>query len=309
MNKVVNILKPTGMTSHDVVSQIRKITRIKKVGHTGTLDPDASGVLPICIGSATKISEFILNKDKEYFCEMTLGISTDTYDSSGKIVCKKNDGMLKIQQQEILNVFEKFTGEIEQFPPIYSALKVNGKKMCDLARSGREDEIELKSRKIKISNIELIRFEDNKVCFLVKCSKGTYIRSLCNDIGKELGCGAYMSLLIRTASGIFTLKNTMTIEEFQEYYNNFETENKNSKCVKGIIDIEDVFCDFSSITIHDNAVKYYSNGGTIDERRFIQRNFNEDDVFVKVYSKDSFLGIGKLRKEKSIVLLKNERIF
>ncbi|MDU2198379.1 MAG: tRNA pseudouridine(55) synthase TruB, partial [Peptostreptococcaceae bacterium] len=151
MNKIINILKPTGMTSHDVVSRVRRILNMKKVGHTGTLDPDASGVLPICIGKATKVSELILNKDKSYICELTLGMTTDTYDSSGSII-KRVDNF-KASEVDIQKAFDTQKGEIEQLPPVYSALKINGKKMCDLARSGKADEIVIKARKVNIKEL------------------------------------------------------------------------------------------------------------------------------------------------------------
>ncbi|MBQ1793242.1 MAG: tRNA pseudouridine(55) synthase TruB, partial [Peptostreptococcaceae bacterium] len=196
MNKIVNILKPTGMTSHDVVSRVRKILNIKKVGHTGTLDPDASGVLPICIGKATKVSELILNKDKGYICELTLGITTDTYDSSGEILEKCED--FNVSLDELEKAFDSQRGEIKQLPPMYSALKINGKRMCDLVRSGRSDEIELKYRDVNIKKLEILSYKDNKVMFYVKCSKGTYVRSICYDVGQVLGCGGHMSFLLRT---------------------------------------------------------------------------------------------------------------
>ena len=167
MNKIVNILKPTGMTSHDVVSRVRKILNIKKVGHTGTLDPDASGVLPICIGKATKVSELILNKDKGYICELTLGITTDTYDSSGEILERCED--FNVSLEELEKAFDGQRGEIKQLPPMYSALKINGKRMCDLVRSGRSDEIELKYRDVNIKKLEILSYKDNKVMFYVKC--------------------------------------------------------------------------------------------------------------------------------------------
>lgn len=208
MNKIVNILKPTGMTSHDVVGKVRKILNIKKVGHTGTLDPDASGVLPICIGKATKVSELILNKDKSYICELTLGINTDTYDSSGEII--EEFDIKDFSIEDIEKAFETQRGEIKQLPPMYSALKVNGKRMCDLVRAGRADEITLKYRDVNIKELNILSFKDNKVMFYVKCSKGTYVRSICYDIGKKLGCGGHMSFLLRTSSGKFNLDNSLT---------------------------------------------------------------------------------------------------
>lgn len=302
MDKVINIIKPTGMTSHDVVSAVRKILNTKKVGHTGTLDPDASGVLPICVGKATKVSEFILNKDKEYLCEMTLGISTDTYDSSGTILNRSKDIYFDID--DIEKAFDKQRGEIEQFPPVYSALKVNGKRMCDLVRSGREDEIVLKSRKVNIKNLDILRFEKNKVVFKVECSKGTYVRSICHDIGEELGCGAHMSLLIRTSSGMFKLEDSITLEELHSRYNDGTLEEHLNNG-----DIDFVLREYKYILLNDNALKYYTNGGAIDERRFLKSDYSKEDEFVRVYGKDGFLGIGKLTRSNNITTVKSVKMF
>lgn len=300
MNKIVNIIKPTGMTSHDVVSAVRKILNKKKVGHTGTLDPDASGVLPICIGKATKVSELILNKDKSYICELTLGINTDTYDSSGEILERVYD--FSFSEEEIEKAFDTQRGEIEQLPPIYSALKVNGKRMCDLVRSGRGDEITIKSRPVNIKELKVLSINGDKIMFYVKCSKGTYVRSICYDIGKVLGCGGHMSFLLRTSSGRFNLENGITLEELQEF-------NENGTLDKHLYDIDYVLNNFNHVVLNDNALKYYINGGIIDERRFMEKQYNEDDEFVKVYSKNEFLGIGKLIRKDNITSVKSDKLF
>lgn len=300
MNKIINILKPTGMTSHDVVSRVRRILNTKKVGHTGTLDPDASGVLPICIGKATKISELILNKDKSYICELTLGITTDTYDSSGSIVKRTED--FKITKEDIEKAFETQRGEIEQFPPIYSALKVNGKKMCDLARSGKADDIVIKSRKVNIKELNILSINNRKIMFYVKCSKGTYVRSICHDIGEFLGCGGHMSFLLRTSSGRFNLENSITLEELEEFNNNGILE-------KYLYDIDYVLNNYKEVNLRQSAVKYYSNGGIIDSKRFSTNNLDENDEFVRVYSDGIFLGVGKLLKDNKTISLKSDKIF
>ena len=299
MNKIVNIIKPTGMTSHDVVSAVRKILNIKKVGHTGTLDPDASGVLPICVGKSTKVSELILNKDKSYICELTLGINTDTYDSSGEILERFNVG---VTEEEIKNAFETQRGEIDQVPPIYSALKVNGKRMCDLVRSGKVDEIVVKSRRVNIKDINILSINNNKIMFYVKCSKGTYVRSICYDIGKELGCGGHMSFLLRTSSGKFNLENGITLEQLQEY-------KENNTLDKYLYDIDYVLSNLNHVEIHQNAYKYYINGGVIDNKRFIKQSFNYKDELVRVYCNGDFLGTGKLSKKDNTIQLKSDKLF
>lgn len=211
LNGILNILKPPGMTSHDVVSVVRKKLNIKKVGHTGTLDPNAAGVLPICIGQATKISQFLLDGKKKYRAELTLGIETDTEDIYGTII---NESPVVSTEDEIERVISSFCGTYDQIPPMYSALKVNGKKLYELARQGIE--IERKSRTVTIYDINIIKINNNKIIFDVICSKGTYIRTLCKDIGKTLGCGGVMSFLLRTESSGFDLNTAITIEELQE---------------------------------------------------------------------------------------------
>ncbi|EGT4698800.1 tRNA pseudouridine(55) synthase TruB [Clostridioides difficile] len=300
MNKIISILKPTGMTSHDVVSRVRKILNIKKVGHTGTLDPDASGVLPICIGKATKVCEVILNKDKSYICELTLGISTDTYDASGEILKKVDD--FKFSNEDIERAFDTQRGEINQLPPIYSALKVNGKRICDLVRSGRQSEITLKTRRVNIKDIKILSIKGNKVMFYVECSKGTYVRSICHDIGEYLGCGAHMSFLNRTSSGKFDLDNSITLEELELFYENKTLD-------KYLYDIDYVLDSFNYVVLNPNAIKYYSNGGSIDDKRFLKNNFDKDDEVVRVYSTDNFLGLGKLSKHNNTISVKSDKMF
>ncbi len=300
MNKIVNILKPTGMTSHDVVSRVRRILSIKKVGHTGTLDPDAAGVLPICINKATKVSELILNKEKSYICELTLGADTDTYDSSGVIISQGDTS--NITTEDINKAFETQRGEIDQYPPIYSALKVNGQKMCDLARKGKADKIEIKSRKVNIKNIEILSINQNKVLFLVECSKGTYVRSICHDIGKHLKCGGHMSFLLRIQSGKFNLENSITLEELEQHYNDNTLDSY-------LYDIDYVLDNFKEIELNDSALRYYRNGGIIDSKRFTNSNLSKDDEYVRVYCNKEFIGTGKLLKKDNTISLKSDKIF
>ena len=300
MNKIVNILKPTGMTSHDVVSRVRKILNIKKVGHTGTLDPDASGVLPICIGKATKVSELILNKDKGYICELTLGITTDTYDSSGEILERYED--FNVSLEELEKAFDSQRGEIKQLPPMYSALKINGKRMCDLVRSGRSDEIELKYRDVNIKKLEILSYKDNKVMFYVKCSKGTYVRSICYDVGQALGCGGHMSFLLRTESGKFNLDNSITLEELEIFKENETLDNH-------LYDIDYVLSNLGLIDINPLAVKSFVNGAIVYPKGFIKKEFKASDKLVRVYTKGEFLGVGKLIKVDDTLCLKSDKLF
>lgn len=218
----LNIYKPSGMTSHDVVAILRKITKIKQIGHTGTLDPFAQGVLPICIGKATRLIEY-LNDEKEYLAEITLGKSTDTYDCEGAVTDERTSS---VTAPQLIKTLKSFEGEILQTPPIYSAIKVKGKKLYEYARKG--EEIKIEPRKVTIEKIELKEFNEEKQIaqVLIKCSKGTYIRSIAHDLGQNLEVGAYLSKLIRTQSGNFfiekavPLENIKTIEDAQKKLTN-----------------------------------------------------------------------------------------
>ena len=205
----LNVYKPEGITSHDVVAKLRRVTKIKQIGHTGTLDPFASGVLPVCIGKATRLIEF-LNDDKEYIATVQFGKNTDTYDIEGNITAEFDT---KVTRDEILSALKTFEGEISQMPPIYSAIKVNGKKLYDYAREGKN--VEIKPRNVKIYKIELLDFDENNQIakILVNCSKGTYIRSIAFDLGAKLNCGGYLANLVRTKAGMFGIENSVKLED------------------------------------------------------------------------------------------------
>lgn len=220
---IVNINKPKGKSSHFAVAVIRRITGIKKVGHTGTLDPLATGVLPICIGrEATKLSQIIMDGNKGYRAVVQLGATTNTQDAEGEILSTAS--VNGIGKTEIETVLKKFIGEVTQIPPMYSAIKINGEKLYNLAREGIE--VERKPRTINIFNIELLNVNEDEHTFEIQvdCSKGTYIRTLCADIGEALGCGAYMKSLIRNKCGRFTLEKSITLEEFETLYNQGKAE-------------------------------------------------------------------------------------
>ena len=207
----INIYKPSEMTSFDVVAILRKISGIRQIGHTGTLDPFATGVLPICIGKSTKLIEY-LDDNKEYIANVKFGADTDTYDLQGQIT-KTYDK--KINENELLMILKDFQGEIEQYPPKYSAIKVNGKKLYEYARKGQE--VEIKPRKVFISQINLLEFDKDKQCakILIKCSKGTYIRSIAYDVGQKLNCGGHLIALERTKAGMFSLSGTVKLENIK----------------------------------------------------------------------------------------------
>lgn len=216
INGLIIIDKPSGFTSHDVVSKVRGILSYRKVGHTGTLDPEATGVLPICIGKGTKVSDMLMNSDKEYIAEVKLGIVTDTQDIFGTVTQKCDNFSASMEQ--LKNAINNFIGDISQIPPMYSAIKINGQKMYDLARQGIE--VERKPRDITIYGIELLSFEKDLFKIKVKCSKGTYIRTLCHDIGAYLGCGACMLSLRRTQSGMFKESDAITLDMLSDAVQN-----------------------------------------------------------------------------------------
>ena len=299
MDRIFNIYKPAGMTSHDVVYKVRKILGIKKVGHTGTLDPDAVGVLPICVGRATKVCDLILNKDKTYVCNMILGIETDTYDSSGNVVEERDSSGLV--EEDIIRALNSQLGPIDQLPPKYSALKVRGKRMCDLVRAGKGDQIQLVARKVVIKRI-ILSIDLPKLSFEVECSKGTYVRSICHDLGQLLGVGGHMTGLIRSKTGIFEIDKAISLEDLERLRDEDKLE-ENSWSV------EDVLSDLPYIVLKDNAVKYYSNGGKIEDRRFDDHSLDENSDLVRVYSKESFIGSGQIIRQDGQLMVKSHKFF
>ena len=289
MDGVINIFKPRGMTSHDVVYFIRKVLNIKKVGHTGTLDPNATGVLPICIGKGTRISEYLLDVDKEYVGELTLGIATDTQDDCGNIIHTSNN---IVGEDEIIHSFKKFKGNILQTPPMYSALKHKGKKLYELAREGVS--VERKAREISIKDLKILNNYNNKeILFYTRCSRGTYIRTLCDDIGKDLCTFGHMSYLIRTGVGSFKLENAYSIDHLQEL--------PKDEIIKLIVPMDEALNYMDKIIIDDELYNKLKNGVSI----ILPENYNyKINVLQRVYSCDKFIGIGRviLTKENKLYL-------
>jgi tRNA pseudouridine55 synthase len=282
MNGVININKSTGMTSFDVVRKVRFLTKEKKVGHTGTLDPEASGVLPVCMGKATKIIDYMMENQKSYKVSFQLGIVTDTYDLEGSII--KTSETDHIKNEDVLKVISKFIGLIDQVPPMYSALKVNGKRLYELARQGKE--IEREARKINIYAIDNIEINLPFVTMDVTCSKGTYIRSLCFDIGNELNVGATMTALCRTRNGFFTLGNSVKLEDLNE-----------SNINDFIISIEDALKFYDSINVNEKFSKLLINGVRVSDRTMIRDELDFQKLY-KVYdNKGSLIGLGKMNRD------------
>ena len=288
-NGILNVDKPQGITSHDVVDAIRKVFSNQKVGHTGTLDPLATGVLPICIGDATKLSDNLMSENKKYSVKMLLGVETDTYDITGRIVFAS---VLNKDEIYIKERIKRFIGKQQQVPPKYSAIKVEGKKLYQYAREDKE--VEIKSREIEIYNIDNIKIDmDSKeIAFDVECSKGTYIRSLVSDIGKKIGCGATMTELRRIKTGDFEIKNSIPLYDFLklEYMD----------MVDKIISVEDYYNENKKITLTDEELKKFLNGVNIEVQ--------SSDQIVRVYSKNKYIGLGTVGdKNLKRFIVENEK--
>lgn len=278
MNGVLNIFKPKGMTSFDVVREVKKICKIKKVGHTGTLDPEAMGVLPVCIGRATKIIDYIMDSEKVYEVEFKLGIKTTTYDLEGEILEERDTSNLN--DSEILDVIRSFIGEYSQVPPMYSALKQNGVRLYELARKGIE--VEREGRNITIYNIEDIKINNPYISMKVTCSKGTYIRSLCFDIGEKLGVFAAMTQLERTKTSSFTKENSININELN--INNID---------ENLISIEEALNEYDKIVVADKFAKLLINGVNVFDSRLTKDKIILDKLY-RVYNENNdLIGLGR----------------
>lgn len=276
----LNIYKPKGLTSHDVVARLRKITKVRQIGHTGTLDPFATGVLPICIGKATRLIEY-LDDDKEYLATVQFGKNTATYDLEGEITATFDK---KVTEEDVKNALKDFEGEISQIPPIYSAIKVNGKKLYDYARQGQD--IEIKPRKVTISKIELKEFDKTSQSskITVACSKGTYIRSIAYDLGAKLGCGGYLTALERTKAGKFQVNTAIKLEDLTEV----------SQIVENLINPLDML----NIPIHnlsENERERVSHGMSI-----CNSDFPDSDIVILSYG-GRIYAIGKVEQNKILV--------
>lgn len=275
MNGLINVDKPKGYTSFDVIRRLKKILNMKKIGHTGTLDPLATGVLVICLGRATKLANVIEAKEKTYIADFILGFKTDTYDTEGEVIDRSD---VKVTSEDIKNILSKFRGEIKQVPPMYSALKVNGKRLYELAREGIV--IERKSRDVTISKLELLEFDEHTQIGKLYCdvSKGTYIRSLIFDIGEELKTYAHMNGLRRTQVGEYLVENGFTIEQMQEMG---EKED-----FSFVTSVEDSF-DFGKVEIKDEKqIKLFLNGNTVICKKPNDR--------YRIYVDKKFIGLGEV---------------
>ncbi len=293
---VILVNKHKGVTSHDIVFKKRKLYNTKKVGHTGTLDPLATGVLPVLIGRGAKAAEYLLSENKGYKAEIKLGITTDTEDITGNILTKCDTLPTK---NEFFEAVKHFVGEIEQVPPMYSALKVDGKKLVDLAREGKT--VERQARKINIYSIKAEEVDEKQGIYTleVECSKGTYIRTLCADIGAYLGCGAVMSELNRTKSGNFTLNNAYTIEQIEKMSLE-ERENL-------VQPIEELFMEAPSVVLSDFYSKLCHSGCEIYQKK-IKTDYPVDK-FIRICDKDGFFALGQIKDYPDGTAIKALKLF
>ncbi|MCL2575245.1 MAG: tRNA pseudouridine(55) synthase TruB [Defluviitaleaceae bacterium] len=294
-NGIINIYKQRGFTSNDVVQVVKKLTK-SKAGHTGTLDPQATGVLPICLGKATKIADYIMGADKQYIAKVVLGSSTDTQDAHGVATLQSSK---RVAQGDIEAVLTHFFGEILQLPPMYSAIKVDGKRLYEQARAGID--VERKPRQIFIHNLEVLRWnlDDFPQSFVLRvdCSKGTYIRTLCNDLGEQLGCFAHMGDLLRTKSGNFGINNAITLDKLRKIMDNGNLD-------RYLLPMEDALSHLPMVNMTEEAQKYIENGNKL-EKKWSINNFN-DGTYLIIDYKGDLVGIYRCEDDilKPITMLR-----
>lgn len=278
LNGIIVINKPKNYTSHDVVAKVKKILNIKKVGHTGTLDPNATGVLPLLLNQGTKLSKYLIEHDKEYEVTLKLGIKTDTLDGEGNILEEQEVDWNNLKDVE--NVLNSFIGKQEQIPPMYSAIKVNGKKLYEYARKGQTVEIAPRNIEIYEINLQEINKKTNEIKFKVSCSKGTYIRSICYDIAVKLGTIGYMKELNRTKVGRFSIENSITIEELENNKKNIEEK---------IITMQELFEENPTINLKKEQLEKFLNG--------VKINVKLENGIYNVYE-EKYIGLGIVKDNK-----------
>ena len=298
MNGVLLIDKPKGFTSFDVIAVVRKLTGQRKTGHTGTLDPNATGVLTVLLGSATKAQDIILNHDKSYVAGFKLGLTTDTLDIWGTVTSKSES---RVSRADVERLIPKFSGEIEQVPPMYSAVKKDGQRLYDLARRGIE--VERKARKVTVYKLALTDFDEEaqEGTLEISCSKGTYVRTIIDDLGAALGTGAVMTALRRTFACGFSIDDCITLDDLKLLSEKGEAQT-------ALRSVESLFYDCAEVKISDGQAKRFSNGGALDiTRTALKKAEDIDGKIYRVKNADSFLGLAKA--DTSAGLLKIYKLF
>ncbi len=279
LNGIINIYKEAGFTSHDVVAKMRGICKQKKIGHTGTLDPAATGVLPVCLGSGTKLCDMLTDKDKEYVAELLLGVTTDTQDTTGKLLTQQE---VQASEEAVRECIMSFVGDYQQVPPMYSALKVDGKKLYELARAGKE--IERQARPVKILEIEILKLELPIVKLRVACTKGTYIRTLCADIGERLGCGGTMKSLLRTRVGQFGISEAITLAQLEQ-------ARDEQRLSEYLFPVEEAFSECPALHVLPDCEKALRNGNAIFPAQTKENCIYEEVPLVRMcYADGQFVG-------------------
>ncbi len=284
-NGIVNVYKEKGFTSFDVVAKMRGIFQQKKIGHTGTLDPDAEGVLPVCLGRATKVCDLLTDKDKKYEAVLLLGVMTDTQDLSGKVLEEKT---VTVTEDEVKDAILSFVGDYMQIPPMYSALKVNGQKLCDLARKGVT--VERKARPVTIHEIEILSIALPEIRMRVHCSKGTYIRTLCQDIGEKLGCGGCMKSLLRTRVAAFAIEDALKLDELEARLKSGDES--------FIYSVDSVFMQYEKASVLETADKLVRNGNRIPEELICDMQEAYKKECIRLYGwEGTFIGLYAYKPE------------
>lgn len=293
INGVINVYKEPGFTSHDVVAKLRGILKQKKIGHMGTLDPNAVGVLPVCLGKATKLCDILSEKDKTYNATLLLGLDTDTQDTSGEVISKADtDGIMELSEDKVFETIKSYIGDYDQIPPMFSAIKIGGEKLYNLARRG--EVIERPARHCRIIDITVTKMELPRVDLHVTCSKGTYIRTLCHDIGKDLGVGGCMEKLVRTKVERFSVEDSITLKQIEEFRDNNTLEDY-------ITPVDEMLGNYSKCMVSKGAEKLVYNGNIFTSGNTFLKMNHEDGQIVRVYtSEGEFIGLYKFNSEKQI---------
>lgn len=280
MNGIINVYKEAGYTSHDVVAKLRGICRQKKIGHTGTLDPQATGVLPVCLGNATRVCDLLTEQDKEYVAELLLGVETDTQDTTGQVLRERP---VEAAREQIEEAVSGFLGAYSQIPPMYSALKVNGRRLYELARAGKE--VERQAREVIIHQLEILEWSLPVVKIRVACSKGTYIRTLCADIGETLGCGGTMKSLLRTRVGSFSVEQALTLGELEALWQAGRQE-------EAVLPVDGIFREAAALHVKEEFRRLLENGNSFYPEQTCEGETHPVGEWVRVYRTDgSFAGI------------------
>lgn len=293
INGVINVYKEPGFTSHDVVAKLRGILKQKKIGHMGTLDPNAVGVLPVCMGKATKLCDILSEKDKTYDATLLLGTVTNTQDTTGEIEAQATQEQINaLTEEEVFETIKSYIGEYDQIPPMFSAIKINGQKLYNLARQG--EVIERKPRRCEIINITVTKIDLPRVDMHVTCSKGTYIRTLCHDIGADLGVGGCMEHLVRTKVDRFDIRESISLSEIEEARDNGTLQNY-------IVPTDEMLDRYSKCKVSEEAEKLVRNGNIFTSRNTLLKMTHEDGQIVRVYTyQDKFIGLYIFEKDKQI---------